>query len=61
MHILDLQKEAFSEKEKRNIEILVMLRKQGPISRSDISQKMGINVVSISNYIDDFIKCNLVY
>ncbi len=38
-----------------------MLRRQGPISRSDISQKMGINVVSISNYIDDFIKCNLVY
>ncbi len=61
MRALDLQKEAFSEKEKRNIEILGILRRQGPISRSDISQEMGINVVSISNYIDDFIKCNLVY
>lgn len=61
MHALDLQKEIFSEKEKRNIEILGTLRRQGPISRSDISQKMGINVVSISNYIDDFIKHNLVY
>ena len=61
MHTLDLQKETFSEKEKRNIEILGMLRRQGPISRSDISQKIGINVVSISNYIDDFIKYNLVY
>ncbi|MFH1191146.1 MAG: ROK family transcriptional regulator [Candidatus Omnitrophota bacterium] len=57
----DLQKETFSEKEKRNIEILGILRRQGPISRSDISQEMGINVVSISNYIDDFIKCKLVY
>jgi len=57
----DLQKETFSEKEKRNIEILSILRRQGPISRSDISQEMGINVVSISNYIDDFIKSNLVY
>jgi len=61
MHVLDLQKEIFSEKEKRNIEILDILRKSGPISRSDISQEMGINVVSISNYIDDFIKRNLVY
>ncbi len=61
MHLLDLQKEDFSEKEKRNIEILGILRKQGPISRPDISQQMGINIVSVSNYIDDFIKSNLVY
>ncbi|MCK9430694.1 MAG: ROK family protein, partial [Candidatus Omnitrophica bacterium] len=61
MHTLDLQKEVFSEKEKRNIEIFDILRKQGPISRSDISQGMGINVVTISNYIDDFIKGKLVY
>ncbi len=61
MHLLDLQKEAFSEKEKRNIEILGILRKRGPISRPDISQEMGINIVSISNYIDGFIKSNLVY
>ena len=61
MHTLDLQKETFSEKEKRNVEILDILRKLGPISRPDISQEMGINVVTISNYIDDFIKHNLVY
>ena len=61
MHTLDLQKEVFSEKEKRNIEIFDILRKQGPISRSDISQGMGVNVVTISNYIDDFIKGKLVY
>ena len=61
MHTLDLQKEVFSEKEKRNIEIFDILRRRGPVSRSDISQGMGINVVTISNYIDDFIKYNLVY
>ncbi len=61
MHVLDLQKESFSEKEKRNIEIFDILRKSGPISRPDISQEMGINVVTISNYIDDFIKRSLVY
>lgn len=61
MNLIDLQKETFSEKEKRNIEILGILRKQGPISRPDISQGMGINIVSISNYIDGFLKSNLVY
>jgi len=61
MQSIDLQKETFSEKEKRNIEILGILRRQGPVSRSDISQELGINVVSISNYIDNFIKCNLAY
>jgi predicted ArsR family transcriptional regulator len=49
-----------TEKEKRNIDILEILRKRGPISRPDISKEIGINVVTISNYIDDFIKHNLV-
>jgi len=61
MREFDLQKEEFSEKEKRNIEILDILRKRGPISRPDISRDMGINVVTISSCIDDFIKHNLVF
>jgi len=61
MRQLNLQREDFSEKEKRNIDILEILRKQGPISRPDISKEMGINVVTISNYIDEFIKHDLVY
>ncbi len=61
MRNIDLQKEASTEKEKRNIEILDILRKRGPVSRSDISRDMGINVVTISNYVDDFIKRKLVF
>ena len=61
MRDVDLQKEALSEKEKRNIEILDILRKRGPISRPDISRDMGINVVTISNCVDEFIKHNLVF
>ncbi len=60
MRGIDLQKEGLSEKEKRNIEILDILRKRGPISRPDISRDMGINVVTISSYIDEFIKHHLV-
>jgi len=61
MRTLELRKGDFSEKEKRNIEILEILRRYGPISRPDISKEMGINVVTVSNYIDDFIRSDLVY
>ena len=49
MHQLDFQKEELTEKEKRNIDILEILRRHGPVSRPDISKEMGINVVTISN------------
>jgi predicted NBD/HSP70 family sugar kinase len=61
MRDIDLTKDVLSEKEKRSIEILDILRKRGPISRPEISKDMGINIVTISNYIDDFIKSNLVF
>ena len=61
MHEIDLQREEFSEKEKRSIDILEILRRHGPISRPDISKEMGINVVTISNYVDEFIKRNVVF
>jgi len=61
MKKIDLQKEEFSEKEKRNIRILEILRRKGPISRPDISKEIGINVVTISSYIDDFIQGELAY
>jgi predicted NBD/HSP70 family sugar kinase len=60
MRPLGIQREELTEKEKRNIQILEILRRQGPISRPDISKEMGLNVVTISNYLDDFIKHNLV-
>lgn len=58
---IDLQKEELTEKERRNIDILEILRRCGPISRPDISKEMGVNVVSISNYVDEFIKRNIVF
>ena len=61
MKEIDFQKENLSEKERRNIDILEVLRKHGPISRPDISKEMGLNVVIISNYVDEFIKRNIVF
>jgi predicted NBD/HSP70 family sugar kinase len=61
MGLAEFNKEGFTEKEKRNIDIMEILRRYGPISRPDISREMGINVVTVSNYIDDFIKHNIAY
>ena len=61
MRDIEFQDEKLTEKGKRNIEILEILRRRGPISRPDISKEMGLNVVTISNYVDDFIKHNLVH
>lgn len=61
MHLQDLQKEVLTEKEKRNVDILEILRRRGPISRPDISKEMGVNVVTISNYLDNFIRQKVVY
>lgn len=61
MRSIDFYKEEFTEKERRNFDILEILRRRGPISRPDISKEMGVNIVTISNYIDDFIKNRMVY
>ena len=49
-----------TEKEKRSVDILEMLRRFGPISRPEISQRLGVNIVTVSNYIEEFIKNKLV-
>ncbi len=60
MHTDILNKENYSEKERRSIEILEILRRRGPISRPDISKEMNLNVVTISNYLEDFLRNKLV-
>jgi predicted NBD/HSP70 family sugar kinase len=60
MQPTDLQRNNLTEKEKRSIDILEILRRRGSLSRPDISKELGINVVTISNYIDDFIRNKLV-
>lgn len=60
MRPVTFEKEALTEKERRNVEILELLRRNGPISRPDISKETGINIVTISSYIDNLIKHNLV-
>lgn len=60
MRPITLQERELTEKEKRNIDILEILRRFGPISRPEISQRLGINAVTVSNYIEEFIKNKIV-
>lgn len=60
MQPTEFPRDNLTEKEKRSIDILEILRRRGPVTRPDISKELGINVVTISNYIDDFIRQNLV-
>jgi len=61
MNLANFKDEELSERERRNLLILESLRRRGPLSRPEISQGIGLNVVTVSNYIDEHIKRNLVF
>lgn len=49
-----------SEKERRNLSILDSIRRGGEISRADISKLTDLNIVTISNYVSNYVKKKLV-
>jgi N-acetylglucosamine repressor len=51
---------ALSDREQKNLMILELIRKKGPITRLDISKITDINLVSISNYIKKYTDRKLV-
>ncbi len=55
-----LFKERLTEKEKRNLDILESIRKSGRISRTEISKATTLNIVTVSNYMNEYIKKGLV-
>ncbi|MCX5686529.1 MAG: ROK family protein, partial [Candidatus Omnitrophica bacterium] len=55
-----LRNERFTEKERRNLAILDIIRRTREVSRAEISKITHLNIVTISNYIDDYISKGLV-
>jgi len=49
-----------SDHERKNLAILESIRRGKTISRTDISRITGLNIVTISNYINDYIKKGLI-
>jgi len=64
--LLDIKKpfslsgRVFSDKEKRNLDILEIIAKKGPISKAEISRITGLNIVTVSNYVEEYLKEKLV-
>lgn len=55
-----LKSDRFTEKEKRNLAILDIIRRSREVSRAEISRITHLNIVTISNYIDDYISKGFV-
>ncbi len=55
-----LKDRILSDKERKNLAILEVVRKNGPISRTDISKATELNIVTVSNYVNHYIKKGLV-
>ncbi|MBU1146935.1 MAG: ROK family transcriptional regulator [Candidatus Omnitrophica bacterium] len=51
---------SLSDHEKKNFSILELIRRNGPITRADISKTTDLNIVTVSNYINTYISEGLV-
>jgi predicted NBD/HSP70 family sugar kinase len=56
-----LKGEVLSERARRNLAILETIRRSGPLSKTDISKSVGLNIVTVSNYIEDFLRQRLIF
>jgi len=61
MKEISFRNESLSERARKNLFILDAIRRRGPISKTDISNIIGLNVVTISNYIEDFLRHKIVF
>ncbi len=50
----------FNERARRNVAILETLRKAGPLTKAEISNMVGLNVVTVTNYINHFLENDFV-
>ena len=55
------KQERMTEKERRNLKILDTIRRKREISRAEISKLIGLNIVTVSNYMNNYIKKGLVH
>ncbi|MBI3010614.1 MAG: ROK family protein [Candidatus Omnitrophica bacterium] len=55
-----LGQQRLAEREEKSFEILELLRRRGPLTRTELSQGTGYNIVTISNYLAQFIKQGFV-
>lgn len=59
MELANMQ-EALSDRQKKNLAILECIKRKGPISKTDISRLTRLNIVTVSNYINNYIAKDIV-
>ena len=55
-----LRNERLTEKERRNLDILNTVRRATDVSRAEISRLTGLNIVTVSNYVNGYVRKGLV-
>ena len=55
-----LDQHRLTEREEKSFQLLELLRQRGHLTRTELSQGTGFNIVTVSNYINEFIKRGLV-
>jgi len=55
-----LEEHRLTEHEQKSLDLLELIRHRGPLTRTELSQGSGFNIVTVSNYVSDFIKQGLV-
>ena len=56
----ELDEFSLTERERKNVAILESIKRYGPISRTDISKLTKLNIVTVSNYVNNFIEQGIV-
>ena len=56
----ELDEFSLTERERKNVATLESIKRYGPISRTDISKLTKLNIVTVSNYVNNFIEQGIV-
>jgi predicted NBD/HSP70 family sugar kinase len=52
--------QVLSDRERKNLAILDVIRKSGPVTRTEISKVTKLNIVTVSNYVNNYIDKDLI-
>ncbi len=55
-----LKEHHLTEHQQKSLALLELIRQRGPLTRTELSQGTGFNIVTVSNYVGEFIKQGLV-
>ncbi len=60
MRTTEMDAHTLTERERKNVSILEAIKRYGPISRTDVSKLTKLNIVTVSNYVNNFIEQGIV-